>query len=145
MNKPKELTSVELNHLIILAKDKQKTAGFLTQLLDLPDATPADGPIPDFFLCISFKNNVTILIAEATEHPIGHYAFKVSQEAFAQIVQRLKNRNIVYWADPRMQRKSECYLQDGKKGLYVIDPSGHGIEILTELDNQERQEVLTNR
>jgi extradiol dioxygenase family protein len=114
-----------------------KTAHFLTQLLNLPDAIPADGPVPNFFLCIRFKNDITILIAEAKEHNAGHYAFKVSDEDFEQIIQRLKDWNIDYWADPRLQRKSESYIQNGNKGLYVIDPSGHGIEILTQIDNHE--------
>jgi catechol 2,3-dioxygenase-like lactoylglutathione lyase family enzyme len=137
MYEQNKLLSVELNHLIILAKDKQKTADFLTQLLNLPNAKPADGPLPNFFLSIQFKNDITILIAEAKEYNMGHYAFKVSHEDFEQIIQRLKDWNINYWADPRMQRKSECYLQNGNKGLYVIDPSGHGIEILTQLDIHE--------
>jgi extradiol dioxygenase family protein len=136
MLKTKHQVSVEFNHLIILAKEKQKTADFLTNLLNLPDASPADGPVPGFFLCIEFKNDVTLLIVEAKEHSIGHYAFKVPGEDFVQIVQRLKNWNIDYWADPRMQRQSEWYEENGNRGLYVIDPSGHGIEILTSINSK---------
>jgi catechol 2,3-dioxygenase-like lactoylglutathione lyase family enzyme len=125
--------NVELNHLIILAREKQQTAHFLTSLLGLPDATPADGPVPGFFLCIELKNAITLLIAQANEHSIGHYAFKVPESTFEQVVQRLKENNIDHWADPRMQRPGECYEENGNKGFYVIDPSGHGIEILTSI------------
>ncbi|MEX2597025.1 MAG: hypothetical protein WEC59_08875 [Salibacteraceae bacterium] len=67
---------IEFNHHIFLAKNKQETADFLTNILDLPDAIPADRREPDFFLCIEFKNDVTILIAEVEDYNIGHYAFK---------------------------------------------------------------------
>lgn len=73
---------VEFNHHILLARDKQKTADFLTTLLGLPDAELADDSASGFFLCITFKNDVTLLIAETKEHTIDHYAFKVQIEEF---------------------------------------------------------------
>ena len=130
MNSTNE-TGVEFNHHILLAKDKKKTADLLTKLLGLPDAAPADGSVPGFFLCVEFKNSVTLLIAEAENHTIGHYAFKVAPAEFEKVVQRLTEWGLDYWADPRMQRPGECYIENGNKGLYFIDPSGHGMEILT--------------
>ncbi|MPR33116.1 VOC family protein [Salmonirosea aquatica] len=135
MKAQKELPSVELNHLIILAKEKQKTADLLTRLLDLPKAIPADGPVPGFFLCIQLKNDVMLLIAEAKEHSTGHYAFKVPPDEFERVIHRLKDWKIDYWADPRMQRPAEYYVENGNKGLYFIDPSGHGMEILTPISD----------
>lgn len=131
----KKNQTVEFNHLIILAREKKKTADFITGLLDLPEAIPADGAVPDFFLCIQFDNDVTILVTEFKEHPIGHYAFKVTNDHFDRIVEKLKNEELNFWADPRMQRPFECYEQEGNKGFYVIDPSGHGLEVLTKIDS----------
>jgi hypothetical protein len=124
---------VEFNHHILLAREKKKTAELLTFLFDLPDPIPADGPMPEFFLCINFKNNVTLLVAEAKEHSIAHYAFKVPQEDFDQVITKLEDLNIKYWADPRMEKPSEIYMENGNRGLYFIDPSGHGMEILSEI------------
>lgn len=124
---------VEFNHHILLAKEKQKTADLLTKLLGLPDAITVDGAVPDFFLCIEFKNDVTLLIAEVKEHPIGHYAFKVTPEEFERVVEKLKTWKIHYWADPKMQRPMECYIENGNKGLYFLNPSGHGMEVLTKI------------
>ena len=135
MLKTKNQVRVELNHLILLATEKQQRAHFLTYLLGLPDALPADGPLPGFFLCIEPSNAITLLIAQANEHPIGHYAFKVTEADFKQVIQRLNEGNVDYWADPRMQRLREWYEENGNRGVYVIDPSGHGIEILTGIDS----------
>jgi hypothetical protein len=123
---------VEFNHLIILSKEKQKTADFITELLDLPDAVPADGHVPGFFLCITFGNDVTVLIAEAEQHSIGHYAFKVDNSHFEEILAKLNKSKQRYWADVRTQRPFECYEESEKKGFYIIDPSGHGLEVLTQ-------------
>ncbi len=132
----KQKQKVEFNHLIILAKEKQKTADFITQLLDLPKAIPAHGATPDFFLCLSFDNDVMVLVTEVKEHPIGHYAFKVSPKHFDSIVERLKTNQQDFWVDTRMQRPCEWYEQDSKRGFYVIDPSGHGLEVLTSIENK---------
>jgi hypothetical protein len=132
---PVKKRTVEFNHLIVLAKEKKKTADFITRLLDLPDAIPADGAVPDLFLCIHFDNDVVILITEFKEHPIGHYAFKVTNEHFDRIVEKVKIDKQEFWADPRMQRPFECYVQEGNKGFYIIDPSGHGLEVLTKSDS----------
>jgi hypothetical protein len=87
--------------------------------------------VPGFFLCIELANAITVLIAHAEEHPIGHYAFRVSASDFEQVIQRLQDWEQDFWADPRMQRPLECYQGNGNRGLYVIEPSGHGIEIFT--------------
>jgi catechol 2,3-dioxygenase-like lactoylglutathione lyase family enzyme len=139
LDKPKNITAVkkptvEFNHLIILAKEKKKTANFITRLLNLPEAIPADGAVPDFFLCIQFDNDVMILITEFKDHPIGHYAFKVDNAHFEAIVEKMKTDKQDFWAGPRMQRPYEYYEQEGNRGFYVIDPSGHGLEVLTRVD-----------
>lgn len=127
--------AIELNHLIILAREKKKTADFISQLLDLPPAVPADGPVADFFLCIQLANEATILIAEAGEHPPGHYAFKVANSHFNRIVENLKAGKQTFWADPRRQRPFECYEPEGNRGFYVIDPPDHGLEVLTPVND----------
>ena len=125
---------VEFNHLIILAKEKKNTADFITWLLDLPSAVSADGAVPDFFLCIPFDNEVMILVAEYKDHPIGHCAFKVTGSHFKRILAKLKSSNRDFWADPKRQRPFEYYELEGNRGLYVIDPSGHALEVLTKID-----------
>ena len=127
--------TIEFNHLIILAKEKKKTADFITRLLDLPEAIPADSAVPNFFLCIQFDNDVLILITELKEHSVGHYAFKVTNDHFDKIIEKLKIKKQDFWADPRMQRPLECYEEQGNKGFYIVEPSGHGLEVLTSIDS----------
>jgi len=47
--------TAQLNHTIVWCRDKQRSAGFLTEMLGLPDATPF-GP----FLVAELGNGVSL-------------------------------------------------------------------------------------
>ena len=53
------------------------------------------------------------------------------EEEFDQIFARIRARELPYWADPRHQRPNQINRNDGGRGLYWNDPSGHYLEILT--------------
>jgi catechol 2,3-dioxygenase-like lactoylglutathione lyase family enzyme len=128
MNKPGKTAAIEFNHLMIFAKDKQKSADFLTSILGLPEPKPAG-----FFLSVDFKNNVTFQYAETNvDFIMQHYAFLVTEIEFDEILSRIKERGLEYWADPRKQKPNEYNCNHGGRGLYFLDPSGHGMEIITQ-------------
>jgi hypothetical protein len=60
-----------------------------------------------------------------------HYAFLVGEEEFDEIFGRIQAREIPYWADPHANRPQEINTNDGGRGCYFPDPSGHWLEILT--------------
>jgi len=127
MSKQEVPISIEFNHLMIFAKDKQKSADFLTGILGLPEPKPAG-----FFLSINFKNNVTFQYAETNvDFIMQHYAFLVTENEFDEILLRIKESGLEYWADPRKQKPNEYNYNHGGRGLYFLDPSGHGMEIIT--------------
>ena len=43
----------------------------------------------------------------------------------------LDERQLPYWADPRRNRLGEFNTNDGGRGVYWEDPSGHFLEIIT--------------
>jgi extradiol dioxygenase family protein len=55
----------------------------------------------------------------------------VSEAEFDQIFGRVKERGLDYWADPAQRRKGEINRNDGGRGVYFNDPSGHYLEIIT--------------
>jgi catechol 2,3-dioxygenase-like lactoylglutathione lyase family enzyme len=121
--------SIKLNHTIVAAKDKQQSAGFLTELLGLPDAKPF-GP----FLVVNVANDVSLDFAEVPggeEIRPQHYAFLVSEAEFDSIYGKIRDRGIEHWADPRGSRPGEINHNDGGRGVYFQDPAGHYLEILT--------------
>ncbi|MGV0801771.1 VOC family protein, partial [Mycolicibacterium elephantis] len=60
-----------------------------------------------------------------------HYAFLVSEDEFTEIYGRIQQRGMEHWADPRQTRPGEINRNDGGRGVYFLDPSGHYLEILT--------------
>ncbi len=38
---------------------------------------------------------------------------------------------MTYWADPALRRENVINTNDGGRGFYFLDPSGHVLEVLT--------------
>lgn len=118
---------VHLNHTIVRSRDKRQSATFLAELLGLPDPVPFAR-----FLVVRVDNDVSLDFADADE-PITpqHYAFLVGEEEFDSIFGRIQERRLQYWADPGRSRPGQVNTNDGGRGLYWQDPSGHLLEIIT--------------
>ena len=50
---------------------------------------------------------------------------------FDQIFGRIRDRRLPHWADPGKHRPDEFNTNDGGRGVYWEDPSGHFLEIIT--------------
>ncbi len=118
-----------LDHQIVLARDKAGSARFLTELLDLPAPEPQS-----IFLSVTLDNVVTLLFKQVShDFPGHHYAFRVDGAAFRRIHGRVRERGIRFWATPRGDGVGKLYELDGETGFYLHDPSGHQLEVLTEI------------
>jgi catechol 2,3-dioxygenase-like lactoylglutathione lyase family enzyme len=119
--------TVKLNHTIVNVRDKQKSATFFCEVFGLPAAKPF-GP----FLCVRAGNEVTLDFRDSsTKRETQHYAFLVSEAEFDQIFERVRERKLDYWADPGRTVQGEINRNDGGRGVYFEDPSGHLLEIIT--------------
>jgi catechol 2,3-dioxygenase-like lactoylglutathione lyase family enzyme len=119
--------SVELNHTIVAAHDKETSARFLADLLGL-EVAPPFGP----FTPVEIPNGVTLDYMETTGSITPqHYAFLVSEDDFDAIFARVRAAGLTYWADPYHRRPGEINHNDGGRGTYFDDPNGHNLEILT--------------
>jgi catechol 2,3-dioxygenase-like lactoylglutathione lyase family enzyme len=119
--------TVQLNHTIVPAKDKKESAAFLSEVLGLPEPFPF-GP----FVAVQV-DSLTLDYVDVGDQEIEprHYAFLVSEDEFDEIFSRIQAREIPYWADPHATRPQEINTNDGGRGCYFPDPTGHWLEILT--------------
>jgi catechol 2,3-dioxygenase-like lactoylglutathione lyase family enzyme len=120
--------TIQLNHTIVRVRDKQESAAFFTEILGLPEPT-AYGP----FLVVELSNEVSLDFAD--DHGPAHsqhYAFLVDESDYDDIFERIKQRDLPYWADPFKRRPSEFNTNDGGRGVYWEDPNGHLLEIITQ-------------
>lgn len=120
--------AVELNHTIVGSRDKRASATFMTELLGLPEPAPY-GP----FMVVTVDNGVSLDFIDAGGEEIDpqHYAFLVSEPEFDEIMGRLAEREVTYFADPGGQQRNAINHHDGGRGAYFADPSGHWLEIIT--------------
>lgn len=120
--------SVELNHTIIHSRDNRESAEFLADLLGL-EIGPEWGP----FVPVGLANGVTLDFATIPEASITpqHYAFLISEAEFDTAFDRIRELGIAYYADPHQKLPGEINHNDGGRGVYFPDPSGHGMELIT--------------
>ncbi len=121
--------SIEFNHTIVAAKDKIESANWFTELFDMPDPQPFG-----HFLTVTVANGVSLDYAEVPdgqEIRPQHYAFLVSEDEFDSVYGKIRDRGMPHWADPRGSRPGEINHNDGGRGVYFQDPSGHYLEIIT--------------
>jgi catechol 2,3-dioxygenase-like lactoylglutathione lyase family enzyme len=119
--------TVQLNHTIVAAHDKQASARFLADILGL-EVSPQYGP----FIPVEIPNGVTLDYLDSPGTiTTQHYAFLVSEDEFDTIFGRIREAGLTFWADPYHRRPGEINHNDGGRGAYFDDPNGHNLEILT--------------
>jgi catechol 2,3-dioxygenase-like lactoylglutathione lyase family enzyme len=119
--------AVRLNHTIVRAHDKRRSASFLTDILGL-EPPREFGP----FAVVQVDNDVSLDFADDHGDVVPqHYAFLVGEPEFDAIFGRIRARGLTYWADPGGQRRGEINTNDGGRGVYWQDPDGHMLEIIT--------------
>ncbi|NMM82981.1 bleomycin resistance protein [Rhodococcus sp. SRB_17] len=120
--------TISFNHTIVAAQDRQESAWFFTHMFGLP------GPVEvGHFLAVALDHRVSldfVQVEKDAEIAPQHYAFLVSEKDFDGIYQRITDLKLDHWADPR-QSSTGFNTNDGGRGVYFLDPSGHFLEAIT--------------
>lgn len=118
--------SITLNHTIVPAHDKEKTARFYTRIFGFEYI----GAFASFIV-IRINETLCFDFAVKEQFESHHYAFKVSDDEFDQIFARIKAEGIVYGSSPYDPGNMEINHNYGGRGVYFRDENGHLLEILT--------------
>ena len=118
--------SVQLNHTLVNVRDKRESATVVAEVLGLDTPEPY-GP----FLAVSLSNDALLYFVDVEELHAQHYAFLVTEAEFDGILDRIRQRGLLYWADPFQRHPNEVNTDDGGRGVYWEDPSGHLLEAIT--------------
>ncbi|HET9643842.1 MAG TPA: VOC family protein [Burkholderiaceae bacterium] len=119
--------TVALNHTIVHSRDPQRSAAFMADILGRPK------PVRFLhFHVVELDNSVTLDFIQTGEVVLKeHYAFLVGEQDFDEILQRIVERRLPYWADPGHQQPGVINHYFGGRGVYWDDPDGHVLEIIT--------------
>jgi catechol 2,3-dioxygenase-like lactoylglutathione lyase family enzyme len=119
---------VQLDHLIIPARDRTASAELLATLLGVPWAESGVGPFSPVYL----NEGLTLDFDQADgPFPIQHYCFRVSEAEFDGIVARLMANGIAYRSTPHGPTDMQINTQHGGRIVYWNEPDGHVWEALT--------------
>lgn len=119
--------SVQLNHTIVYVREKNESARFVTEILGL------DAPLSIYGFAVVSTGNGVSLDFLSTKDPIypQHYAFLVSEAEFDQIFERIQRKHVKFWANHAKGSEGQINHNDGGRGFYFEEPSGHLFEVIT--------------
>jgi catechol 2,3-dioxygenase-like lactoylglutathione lyase family enzyme len=119
--------SIELNHIIVPAREKWTSARFLAAILGL-EVGPQWGP----FAPLRTTNGVTIDFVDAANFETHHCAFLVSEQEFDAALERLRAEGVAFYSDFMRRKSGEINHLYGGRGVYFDGPDGHLFEIITQ-------------
>ena len=118
--------TVRLNHTIVAARDKEASAIFLAEVLGLPAPF-----MLGHFAVVQVGDTSLDFVSTEEQIASRHFAFLVSESEFDEIFARIRERGMEYWAYPFHREPGRINNWDDGRGVYIEDPDGHNLEILT--------------
>jgi catechol 2,3-dioxygenase-like lactoylglutathione lyase family enzyme len=116
-----------IDHVGVQARDPERAAAFLAEILGLDEAVP-DGPDGDMFN-LRIGDSVSLVFSSVASPAAHHIAFRISGDEFAGVVDRLRARAVPFGNDPEDERNGLTRDPLGGAGrVYFRDPDGHLFE-----------------
>jgi catechol 2,3-dioxygenase-like lactoylglutathione lyase family enzyme len=119
--------TIELNHLIVPARDKEESARFYQRMFGFE----YEGPMGPFAPIRIPGQSLTLDFDTWESFEPQHYAFKVSEPEFDEIFGRIVEAGLRYGSGPGSPDDMQINRWNGGRGVYFRDPGGHLLELLT--------------
>jgi catechol 2,3-dioxygenase-like lactoylglutathione lyase family enzyme len=119
---------IELDHVIVSARNQRAAAKRLAELLGVRWAESGVGPFSPVYV----NHGLTLdFIDDDGPFPIQHFCFRVDDEAFDAILRRLDSAGVKYRSSVRGPEDMKINTQYGGRMVYWNEPDGHQWEMLT--------------
>lgn len=120
--------TIELDHFIVPSHDRVASARRLAELLGVQWQETVWG----VFSPVYINDGLTLDFVETEDaYPVHHYCFRVNDQEFDGILNRIKAAGIEYRSKVRGPVDFVVDTQFGGRGVYWNDPDGHQWEMLT--------------
>ena len=120
--------TIELDHVIVSARDQRVSARRLADILGVPWAETGPGPFSPVYV----NDGLTLdFIDDAGPFPVQHFCFRVSDGEFDAILRRIEARGIGYRSTVRGPEDRQVNTLHGGRIVYWNEPDGHQWELLT--------------
>ena len=120
--------NIQLDHLMVPSRNKIASAKLLAELLGAPWSATGVGP----FAAVFVNDGLTLDFDEWTDViPKIHFCFRVDQDDFSVILERIKAAGIPYRSGVHGPVDFQIDTQHGGSIVYWNEPDGHQWEMLT--------------
>lgn len=118
--------TITLNHTIVPCINKEESAKFYCRIFGFEY-------IGEFshFIVIRVNDTLSLDFDDRDNFDSNHYAFKVSEQEFDEIFERLQGENIKYGSGPMESEDMKINHNYDGRGVYFRDPNKHLLEMLT--------------
>ncbi|WNC70170.1 VOC family protein [Thalassotalea nanhaiensis] len=117
---------IYLNHTIVYCHDMFASAKFYEKIFGFKFIK-----VWENFAVVTVNKTLSLDFRDKECFTAQHYAFKVSDSQFDQILARIQHNNIAYGPGPENTYENEINHHYGGRGLYFKDPNQHLLEIIT--------------
>lgn len=117
---------ITLNHTIVASKDNIESAKFYERIFGFEFIKEWG-----HFAVVKVNSTLTLDFDTQENFSKNHYAFKVNDQQFDEIFDRVKSDNISFGSSPRSRDDGKINTNYGGRGVYFKDPNEHLLEIIT--------------
>ena len=117
---------ITLNHTIIPSKNNCESAKFYERIFGFEFVKEWG-----HFAVVKVNSTLTLDFQTKEKFYPLHFAFKVNDDEFDQILSRIKTENIDFGSGPGNRKNGEINTRYKGRGAYFDDPDGHVLEIIT--------------
>ena len=130
--------AIQLDHLMVPARDKLAAAKLLADLLGVPWSPTSVGP----FAAVFVNDGLTFDFDQWPEPiPLIHYCFRVRQDEFDAILARIRAAGIDYRSAVHGPVDHAVDTAHGGSIVYWNEPDGHQWEMLTVSYARQKERV----
>ncbi|HAY42281.1 MAG TPA: glyoxalase [Micrococcaceae bacterium] len=119
--------TARFNHTIIASLDAAQMAEFYLELLEAKRA-PSWGPFQNLII----GDGVMLqFAAPPIDFPPQPYAYLLDDAHFDRAYAKIREEHREHWADPQQKLPGQINTEHSGRGVYLLDPSGHYLELIT--------------
>jgi catechol 2,3-dioxygenase-like lactoylglutathione lyase family enzyme len=123
---------VVMDHQVIPVRDQEESAEFFARIMGLTRAQGRGHYAP-----VQLSDGATIDFETRDDVPRMHYAFRVTESEFDEILTRLRAEGIPFGT---LGSRYDGQIKTDRpgRGVYFPDPSGHSLEVITQSYESQR-------
>jgi len=120
--------TIDLDHVIVSARDQRVSARRLAELLGVPWDETGAGPFSPVYV----NDGLTLdFIDDDGPFPVQHFCFRVDEPTFDAILARIRAAGIAFRSSVRGPPDMLVNTHYGGRMVYWNEPDGHQWEMLT--------------